>query len=167
MTGRSTVRVYVGLGSNVEPESHLRRAVALLRERFGELVLSPVYRSAAVGFDGPDFLNLVAGFDSDRAAADIVDALHAIEDRIGRDRSVPKFSDRSIDLDILTWGDEVIDEPGFHVPRAEIKRMAHVLKPLQDIDGARRHPRDGRSFAEIWAELAASAPRLEVYPLDW
>ena len=159
-------RVYVSLGSNVDRERRIGEAVDELRGIFGDIELSPVYDSVAVGFDGSNFLNLVAGFDSDASPAAVVEAFRGIEDRLGRDRSLPKFASRPIDLDILLYDDLVLDQPGIRIPRAEILVNAFVLRPLQDIAPTRRHPESGETFAELWRRMAPGAPRLDVFPLN-
>jgi 2-amino-4-hydroxy-6-hydroxymethyldihydropteridine diphosphokinase len=162
-----TATAYVGLGSNVDRANMLRRAVAALRDEFGEIRLSPVYESAAVGFDGSDFLNLVAGFDSDLDAGELVAIFHAIEDRLGRDRSLPKFASRPIDLDLLLYGDSIIDLPGLRIPRPEILENAFVLKPLQDLAPQFPLPGNGETLAALWRLMAPRAPALTVYPLEF
>ncbi len=159
-------RVYVGIGSNADRETRIREAVTALRQRFGEIQLSPVYDSAAVGFDGSNFLNLVASFDSPLDAEMVVTAFHDIEDGLGRDRNLPKFASRPIDLDILLYDDLILDQPGIHIPRPEILVNAFVLKPLQDIAPMRLHPQTGQSYASHWQAMAAGAPRLDVVALD-
>jgi len=161
-----TVRVYVGLGSNVDRENRLRLAVNALRERFGELVLSPVYDSAAVGFDGYDFLNLVVGFDTGMEVEAVAAAFREIENSLGRDRNLPKFASRSIDLDILSYGDLIVDMPGLRIPRPEILENAYVLKPLQDLAPDTRHPELGESYSALWQRMAPNAPRLDLFPLE-
>ena len=143
--------IWLSLGSNLEPERHLRAALAELRARFGELVVSPTYRFAAVGFDGPDFLNLAIGLDADLAPQALNEWLHALEDRHGRRRDVPRFSSRTLDVDIVLYGDLVLGGPGnLEIPRKELAQ-AFVLKPLFDIAPAVREPRSGRTLAELWA----------------
>ena len=100
-------RVSVSMGSNIDSESNLRQAIARLREQYGELTLSPVYQTAAVGFDGDDFLNLVVDFATTREVQEVVESLKAIEQQLGRDNNQPKFSARIIDLDLLTYDDLV------------------------------------------------------------
>ena len=143
--------VFVGIGSNVEPEQHVRMAVALLRERFGKLRLSPVYRNRAVGFEGQDFLNLVAAFDTLLGVTESGTALDEIEVRCGRQRGAARFAPRSLDLDLLLYGDELSEQPP--LPRPEILRYDFVLKPLADLAPSRQHPVTGRSYAEHWAEF--------------
>mgnify|MGYP001813970716 CR=1 FL=1 len=161
-----SARVYVSLGSNVDREVKIRQAVAMLRVHFDGIELSPVYDSAAVGFDGSDFLNLVAGFDTELGVEDVASIFRDIEDRLGRDRTQPKFASRPIDLDILIYDDLVLDIPGIHIPRPEILHNAFVLKPLQDIAPHGLHPEKGESYAALWGQMAVTAPRLDLVTLD-
>jgi 2-amino-4-hydroxy-6-hydroxymethyldihydropteridine diphosphokinase len=157
----TATRTYLSLGSNVEPERHLRAALAALRERFGAIVVSPAYRTAAVGFDGPPFVNLAVGLDSDLEAAALDAWLHALEDRHGRRRDVPRYSDRTLDVDIVLFGDRVVRGPGhLHIPRAELAQ-AFVLKPIADIAPDARHPVTGETMEALWRAAEADAPLLE------
>jgi len=143
-------RVYLSLGSNLEPERHLSAAIAELRARFGAIVLSPTFRFPAVGFDGPDFLNLAAGIDTDLEPQALNDWLHALEDRHGRRRDVPRYSSRTLDVDIVLYGDRVISGPGnLDVPRAELLQT-FVLQPLAAIAPAAIHPTLRRSIGDLW-----------------
>ena len=145
-------RAYLSLGSNIEPAQHLRSAIAALRERFGAVRVSPVYRTAAVGFDGEDFLNAAAIIDSDLDPQALNDWLHALEDAHGRDRSGPRFGPRPLDIDIVFYDELTLDGPGhLQIPRDELKH-AFVLKPLADLAPDYVHPRLGRSLAALWAE---------------
>lgn len=145
--------VYVALGSNVEPEQHLELALEALEAAFGPLTLSGVYRNAAVGFEGDDYLNLVVGFSSTGSAPAIVEQLDIIESRCGRKRDEARFAPRTLDLDLLMYGDDIVDETDHRLPRPEILEYSFVLKPLADIAGERRHPVNGQTFAELWAEF--------------
>ena len=162
-----SARVYVGLGSNTERETNIISALKMMRETFGELLLSPVYNSAAVGFDGSDFLNLVAGFDTELGVNTIVGKLRRIEDQLGRDRNLPKFSRRTIDLDILTYGVLVMDHHGIQIPRHEILKNGFVLKPLQDLAPETLHPETGESYSLLWQRMATHAPLLEEFRLSF
>jgi 2-amino-4-hydroxy-6-hydroxymethyldihydropteridine diphosphokinase len=156
-------RAYLSLGSNLDPEKHLRAAIAELRARFGDLVVSPAYRFAAVGFDGPDFVNLAVGIDTDLDPQALNDWLHALEDRHGRRRDVPRFSSRTLDVDIVLFGDRVTSGAGnLEVPRRELLQ-SFVLQPLSDIAADAVHPLLQRSIGELWASGAAiGAPGIRV-----
>lgn len=157
--------VFVGVGSNVEPERRIREALRLMRQRFGALRISPVYRNPAVGFQGDDFYNLVVGFQSNGQVAALNAALDEIEEQCGRLRGGPRFAPRTLDLDLLLYGDLVTESP-VRLPRREILKYAYVLKPLVDLAADRRHPVTGRSFAEHWREFDAAAEPLVPVPLQ-
>ena len=161
-----SARVYIGLGSNVDREKNIRHAIDGMRQVFGELELSPVYESAAVGFDGNDFLNLVAGFKTENELAEVVEALREIEDKLGRHRTQPRFSPRPIDLDILTYDELEIDQSGIQIPRHEILQNAFVLKPLQDIAPDVVHPVANKTFRQLWQVMEPNAGRIDVYQLN-
>ncbi|MCL7715039.1 2-amino-4-hydroxy-6-hydroxymethyldihydropteridine diphosphokinase [Stenotrophomonas mori] len=164
--------VLLSLGSNVRPHHHLQAAVEVLRARFGTLVVSPAYRTPAVGFEGPDFLNNAVLLETDLPLP-VLDAwLHAVEDAHGRDRSGPRFSDRTLDIDVVYYGDLVVEGPGhLRIPRPELKH-AFVLKPLADIAPDFIDPVRGLSLRQLWdahpqhgdafdtVDLAAPGPSL-------
>lgn len=163
---RGTEAAWLSLGSNLDPERHLRAALAELRQRFGELRVSPVYRFRAVGFEGPDFLNLAVGLESDLDPPALDHWLHALEDRHGRRRDVPRFSSRTLDVDIVLFGERIVDGPGHLViPREELAE-AFVLKPLADIAPDVREPRSGRTLAELRAASPAAMADYETVALD-
>lgn len=144
-------KAYLSLGSNLDPETHLRSGIAALRARFGELVLSPVYRTRAVGFDGGDFLNAAAVIETDLDPHALNAWLHALEDAHGRDRGGPRFGDRTLDIDIVLFDALVLEGGGnLRLPRPELKH-AFVLKPLADIAPDVVVPTTGRTVAELWA----------------
>ena len=144
-------KAYLSLGSNRDAEANLRSGLAALHARFGAVLHSPVYRTAAVGFAGDDFLNSAAMIETDLEPQALNDWLHALEDAHGRDRSGPRFGDRTLDIDIVLFDDRVCEGAGnLRIPRPELKH-AFVLKPLADIAPDVRVPGDGRSLAELWA----------------
>lgn len=155
-------RVYLSLGSNVDPQRHLAAALDELHARFGPLVVSPAYRTKSVGFDGPDFVNLAVGLDTDLSPRDLNDWLHALEDRHGRRRDVPRFSDRTLDLDIVFYDRLVTEGPGhLQIPRDELKH-AFVLRPMADIAPGFVHPLTGLSMAELWAAFPVGTEPMTV-----
>lgn len=158
-------RAYLSLGSNVEPATHLRAAIDALRARFGAVVVSPVYRTPAVGFDGPAFLNAAAIIDSDLEPQPLNDWLHALEDAHGRDRSGPRFSDRTLDIDIVLFDDRVLTGAGhLRIPRPELAH-AFVLRPLADIAPDVVVPGTGRTLAQLWSAHAEHGTAGEVVTL--
>ena len=151
-------RVVLSLGSNVDPERHLADALRALRERFGAVEVSPTWRSAAVGFEGAAFLNNAAAFDCDIERETLRAWLHALEDASGRDRKLPRYADRTLDLDIALWceGDRCTTD----LTHEEFER-AHVLAPLADIAPQLREPFTGATLQERWRDLAPALPKLE------
>lgn len=140
----------LSLGSNIEPERYLDAAVSSLRQRFGEVRLSRYYRTPAVGFEGDDFLNAGARIETDLTPQALNDWLHALEDAQGRRRDVPRFSSRTLDIDIVLYDDLVLrGEGNLEIPRGELKH-AFVVGPLAEIAPDFIEPMSGRSLAELW-----------------
>lgn len=154
-------RVYLSLGSNVDPEVHLREALRALRARFGDLVESPLYRSEAVGFEGAPFLNCAAAFESDLARDALRAWLRELENASGRDRRLPRYADRTLDLDIALWCEDGACTS--NLSREEFER-AHVLAPLADIAPDLREPFTGEPLAARWRRLRAGLPPLDRLP---
>lgn len=141
---------YLSLGSNENPKHYLSAAIDALKMQFGDVVLSPVYRTPAIGFDGPDFLNAAAIIKTDWDVLKLDAWLHALEDRHDRRRDVPRFSSRTLDIDIIFFDDLILSGPGnLCIPRPELKH-AFVLKPLADIAPDFRDPVSGKSLAKSW-----------------
>ncbi len=156
---------YLGIGSNVNAERHVRIAITWLQDTFIDAAFSPVYRSPAVGFDGEDFLNLVARVETHAGPLELKHLLNAFEDSHGRRRDVPKFSDRTLDIDILIYDDLVLDGPELRLPRSEIVHFAHVLKPLYDLAPGLWHPTRQQTIAQLWSDYDQSS--VELQPVDW
>jgi len=154
-------RVYLGLGSNIDPEENLKLAIRELEGRYGPLDLSPVYRSAAVGFEGDDFLNMVAGLDSDESAETIHEQIERIHEIAGRERGSNKFGARTLDIDLLLYDDLVMQGPRLSIPRRDVLEYSFVLRPLAELAPGLRHPQTGRSILEHWREAEEEAQPLE------
>jgi len=162
---KAVARVYLSLGSNIEPQRHLPAAIRELRERFGALSVSPAYRGAAIGFDGAEFVNLAVGLDTGLSPEALNNCLHALEDRHGRRRDVPRYADRMLDIDIVFYDDQVLDGPGhLKIPRKELQH-AFVLRPIADIAPDFRHPVSGQRMAALWTAFPAQAEPLRIEPL--
>jgi len=157
-------QVYVAAGSNVAPEANLTRAVAELAAGFPGARFSPWYRNRAVGFAGDDFINLVAGFDTELPLAEVLERLHAIETLCGRPREAPRWAPRSMDLDVLLYGDLVCDQPHVKLPRPDLLKRAYMLGPLAALAPEVRHPTAGATIGELWRAFDQAAHPLERLP---
>ncbi len=151
------VKVYVSVGSNIDRERNVESALAALQDEYGELEQSRIFETLAVGFDGDPFYNLVIAFDTDQSPQQVSATFNRIEDEHGRDRSAGKFSSRSLDLDLLLYGDAILDEPGLKLPRPEILDYAFVLQPLAEIAGSLKHPVTGFTFSALWDQFDPTA----------
>ncbi|MEX0900704.1 MAG: 2-amino-4-hydroxy-6-hydroxymethyldihydropteridine diphosphokinase [Gammaproteobacteria bacterium] len=145
-------RVFIGVGSNVDRERNVPKGVRALRAAFREIRCSTVWDNPAVGFDGDPFLNLVVEVETPRSASDVAAQLDRIERGFGRARSGDrKLLARALDLDLLLYGDAVIDQEAVRVPRGEILDYAFVLAPLAELAPEAVHPTVGRSYKELWS----------------
>jgi 2-amino-4-hydroxy-6-hydroxymethyldihydropteridine diphosphokinase len=158
-------KIYISLGSNIDREANTRAGVRALRKHYGELELSSVYESEAVGFEGDAFYNMVIACDTDEDVHEVVRQLRAIEDANGRDREGPKFSSRTLDLDLLLYDDLVLDVNGLKLPREEILHNAFVLWPLAEIAPALIHPLVHRSYNDLWTAFDRAGANL--HPVEF
>ena len=143
-------KVFVSIGSNIEREKNVRAGIDALKKQFGGLTLSPVYETEAVGFDGNPFYNLIAAFETNHDPYQVNDTLHQIEEDNGRDRSDPKYSSRTLDIDLLLYDDLIINDGKLQIPRDEIEKYAFVLKPLVDMIPDTEHPVTKIIYKSIW-----------------
>jgi len=148
--------VYLSIGSNIEREKHLRAGIAALKKQFGTLTLSSVYESDAVGFDGQPFLNLVAAFETEHPPEQVDVLLDVIEKNNGRTREQKKFNPRTLDLDLILYGDYISQDPTLEIPRDEITQYAFVLEPLAEIAGELLHPVLKTSYEQLWQDFDTS-----------
>jgi 2-amino-4-hydroxy-6-hydroxymethyldihydropteridine diphosphokinase len=144
-------RAYVGLGSNLGDREHAIRRAA---ERIGATRLSELRETEPWGYgDQPDFLNAVAEVETELGASELLGFLLEVERGLGRTRgSGPRYGPRTIDLDLLLFGEETIDEPGLTVPHPRLHERRFVLEPLAELDPALVVPGRG-AVAELLAAL--------------
>ena len=159
--------VYLGLGSNESPEENLRLAIRELRSHYGDLILSSVYQSAAVGFAGEDFLNLVVRLQSDESPLELCTEIELIHKLAGRARGSDKWESRTLDIDLLLYDDLVQDERPVHVPREDILQFSFVLRPLAEIAPDQVHPVTGKTFHEHWQAFDAESQPLKETSVVW
>ena len=157
--------IYVGIGSNIEPEKHLGLAIRQLRERYGQVDVSAVYRSAAVGFMGEDFLNLVARLRSEETPKQICEEIERLHKLSGRVRGGEKWASRPLDIDLLLYNDQVIDKPPVRVPRSDILEYSFVLRPLAELEPDLVHPVTGKTMLQHWQEFDEDSHPLELVGL--
>lgn len=159
-------RAFVSIGSNIEREANIRAAVAMLRERYGAVELSPVYESAPVGFAGAPFYNLVAAFDTAESAETLATALREMEVARGRKREANRFTSRTLDLDLIQYGDAIRSDPPV-LPRAETTEYACILRPLSELAPALRHPVNGERYAVLWSRFDQRRQPLKRVEMDF
>ena len=157
--------IFLGLGSNVSPAQHLTQGLADLRELLGPLHCSPVYEGAAVGFDGAPFWNLVVQGHTDQPVGVLQHALRAIEFARGRPRNATRYSDRTLDIDLLLYGTLTGEVDGVQLPREDVLTQAFVLRPLAELAPQALHPVTGRSYEDHWRSFDRSAPPLKAVSL--
>ncbi|WHI48939.1 2-amino-4-hydroxy-6-hydroxymethyldihydropteridine diphosphokinase [Microbulbifer sp. TRSA001] len=160
-------QVYLSLGSNINRAQYIRAALDALAGRFGELQVSRVFESEAVGFQGDNFYNLVVGLQTDLPVGQLALCLRGIEDANGRLRSGPKFSARTLDIDILTYDHLTGTVDGVKLPRGEIVKNAFVLQPLAEIAPEVLHPVEQKTYRQLWNEYDQDSQKLWPVEFIW
>lgn len=149
-------RAHVGLGANLgEREDTLRRALELLAATAGidVVAVSSFRETDPVGYlDQPRFLNGAAALETSLAPRELLDALLAVEHELGRTRAGPRFGPRTVDLDLLLYGETRIDEPGLTLPHPRLHERRFALEPLAELDPGLVVPGRG-TVTDLLAEL--------------
>jgi len=158
--------VYLGLGSNISPVDNLRIGIAELRRRYGDLQISTVYKSVALGFDGDDFLNVVVQLWSEETPHAMCEEIELIHNLAGRENRGSKWEARSLDIDILLYNDLVMDDGAVRVPRCDILEYSFVLRPLAELAPGLVHPVTGITMLSHWQQFDAASHPLEVFSVD-
>ena len=149
--------VYVAAGSNVEPEKNLARACQEIANTWADVRFSRAYRNRSVGFDGPDFINMVLGFGTDDSLESVLARLRDIEILCGRPRNAPKWASRTMDLDVLLFGDRVEKTADYTLPRPDLLKRPFMLGPMAEIAPGIKHPIAGITIGELWQEFDRDA----------
>ncbi|MGR9117636.1 MAG: 2-amino-4-hydroxy-6-hydroxymethyldihydropteridine diphosphokinase [Gammaproteobacteria bacterium] len=150
---------YISIGSNINKEANIPSSLKALTQAFGQLQLSSIYETEPVGFIGDSFYNLIVRFESSLSAKEVAKQLKQIEIDHGRTQESQKFSARTLDLDLILYGDQVISDGRLQIPRAEIERYAFVLEPLAEIAPNEKHPISGKSYGELWQQFDKTGHR--------
>ena len=148
-------QVFVSIGSNIDPRHNIEEARIILGNLF-DCTFSGLYETRAEGFEGNDFINSVVGFETDLQLIELRDKLKQIEKKMGRTDIQKGMSDRIIDLDIILYGDQVIEDDDFDIPSKDIENYLFVLEPLAEIAGARHHPILNNTYSEMLIDLKAN-----------
>lgn len=141
---------YISIGSNIDKEIHIPSSLNALKKLFDNIDISSIYETAPVGFSGENFHNLIVKFDSDLEARQVAKLLRQIELDHGRARGCQKFSARTLDLDLILYGDQIINDGRLQIPRDEIGLYAFVLEPLAEIAGEQQHPVSHETYESMW-----------------
>jgi 2-amino-4-hydroxy-6-hydroxymethyldihydropteridine diphosphokinase len=154
-------QVFVAAGSNVDPAENMLLATCELKRTFADIRFSPWYQNEAAGFEGSDFINLVATFTTELSVDELLLVLRGIETLCGRPREAPRWAPRSMDLDVLLYGDLVCKRPGLTLPRPDLLVRAYMLGPLFDLAPELRHPTAGVTIRELWRRFDQSSHPLK------
>lgn len=147
------VKIYLGIGSNIDPDKNIKAGLRSLKTQFTNLTYSPTYLAPPFGFEGDSFHNLVVAAETDLPAEQVVELLRQVEFDHGRPEKALKYSSRSLDIDLLLYGDYVGEVGCYQIPRSDIDRFDFVLRPLQDIAASEKHPVSGELFSDLWQQM--------------
>ena len=140
--------VHLNIGSNQNRRTNIRLAIKALKQHFSNIELSSLFESPSEGFKGNDFYNVGVNITTPKTTKEVVDILREIENSIGRDRSLPKFSSRMIDLDLVLYG--VIIAETLNIPRKDILKYAFVLAPIAELNPEEIHPQEVTTYQNLW-----------------
>ncbi len=147
--------IYLGIGSNINPETNIKQALKLLELEFGSLKESSIYKNPAIGFSGPNFLNMVINFESELSIFEIQKILQQVETAIGIDpEDKQKFTSRIIDIDLLLAGEVIFHSDTLNIPRPGITQYPFILKPLLDVTPDLIDPLSNSPYIEIWNKIS-------------
>jgi 2-amino-4-hydroxy-6-hydroxymethyldihydropteridine diphosphokinase len=160
------VQVYLSIGSNIDRENNLRAGLTALTAVYNNLTLSSLFESEAVGFKGSPFYNMVVGFQTTQGIEQLSKTLREIEFKFGRELNAKKFSPRTLDLDILLFGNLIQTKP-VQLPRDEITFNAFVLWPLAEIAPLHTHPVLKETYQSLWQKFDRTTQQLKIIPFNW
>ncbi|MFT7052817.1 MAG: 2-amino-4-hydroxy-6-hydroxymethyldihydropteridine diphosphokinase [Psychromonas sp.] len=150
--------VFIGIGSSINRSANIRSGIDALKAEFGELLLSPLYESEAIGFSGGNFYNLVVKVHTEQNIVELIKQLKSIERQHGRPEKASKFTPRTLDLDLLLYDQQI--DPEFDLPRGEILKNAFVLKPLSELAPRLKHPVLGETYQALWSNYPQEKQKL-------
>ncbi|UAB69777.1 2-amino-4-hydroxy-6-hydroxymethyldihydropteridine diphosphokinase [Vibrio sp. SCSIO 43132] len=158
------ITTYIGVGSNIERKKHVQAALSELRKLGEQIRISTVYECASVGFESRPFYNLVVEMKTSLSLSSLSSTLREIEIRWGRDPDAQKMQDRTLDLDIVLYGDVVSSKPS--LPREDIYKYAFVIQPMYELCPELVIPNDGRTVTQIRQTMNNFDSLIAVNPFD-
>ena len=159
-------RIFVGIGSNIDREKNIKSCVSILKDVYGDMMISPVYETESMGFDGPNFYNLVSCFETNQSVYELKNTLNEIENDHGRHFNETKFSSRTLDIDILYYDDLVLSDDKIQIPRKEICEYDFVLKPLVDLVPDFIHPTRNISHKDMMNNIKIKKQIISTINID-
>ena len=159
-------RIFVGIGSNIDREKNIKSCVSILKDVYGDMMISPVYETESMGFDGPNFYNLVSCFETNQSVYELKNTLNEIENDHGRHFNETKFSSRTLDIDILYYDDLVLSDDKIQIPRKEICEYDFVLKPLVDLVPDFIHPTQNISHKDMMNNIKIKKQIISTINMD-
>ncbi|NVC92475.1 2-amino-4-hydroxy-6-hydroxymethyldihydropteridine diphosphokinase [Vibrio natriegens] len=143
------ITAYIGVGTNIDREQHAKVAYNELQQLGEDLLVSPIYECEPIGFSSQNFYNFVITLRTSLSLEEFSHRLREIEFKWGREENAQKYQDRTLDLDIVLFG-ELISTQKPELPRSDIYKYPFVTKPLYDLNPHLVIPGDGRTVADIW-----------------
>jgi len=159
-------RIFVGIGSNIDREKNIKSCMSILKGVYGDMIISPVYETESMGFDGPNFYNLVSCFETYQSIYELKNTLNEIENDHGRHFNETKFSSRTLDIDILYYDDLILSDDKIQIPRKEICEYDFVLKPLVDLVPDFIHPTRNISHQDMMNNIKIKKQIISTINID-
>nr|WP_321382160.1 2-amino-4-hydroxy-6-hydroxymethyldihydropteridine diphosphokinase [uncultured Vibrio sp.] len=146
------ITAYIGVGTNIDREQHAKVAYRELQQLGEDLLVSPIYECEPIGFSSQNFYNFVIALRTTLSLEELSHCLREIEFKWGREENAQKYQDRTLDLDIVLFG-EIISKQKPELPRSDIYKYPFVTKPLYDLEPHLVIPGDGRTVADVWLAM--------------
>ncbi|MGV6858616.1 MAG: 2-amino-4-hydroxy-6-hydroxymethyldihydropteridine diphosphokinase [bacterium] len=159
--------VYASIGSNIDRKHNVQASIDALRERYGEVWLSSIYETEAVGFGGDPFYNLIARFESDDSPEQINAYFKDVEAQHGRLHGGEKFAARTLDIDLILYGDLSLHRDSLQLPRDEIEKYAFVLEPLAEIAPEEKYVGRDETYKAMWERFVREGKMVSAPVADW
>ena len=158
-------KVFISVGSNIDRNRYISAGISALNNLYSPIICSTVYESESVGFDGDNFYNLVIQFNTNSSIDEVSASLARIEDENGRERCGPRFSSRTLVMDLLLYDDQIVKQPNLTLPRPEIYENAFVLLPLSEISDSFYDPNKNQTYTQLWTEFDKTSQKL--WPVEF